>query len=84
MAVCLGRAACHEVKPADLVSRALVQSPLIRLLACFGTELHPPIAVDEETELPAAMVAARCHELRVHALIAGARWATVDTLTATP
>jgi hypothetical protein len=67
---CIAR---NTVKPADLVSGALVQAPLIGVLARLGAKSHAPIASSGETEFSAAMVAAHGHELRLHTLGLGAR-----------
>jgi hypothetical protein len=68
-----------KVQPGNLVSRGLVQSSRVRLLADFGAELHAPIALDDGAQLSAAMVAADCHEPRVHALGDGARYPIAAT-----
>lgn len=67
------------LKPTDLISGALVQSPLISSLARLGAEPYAPIALGAEAELSAAMVAAQHHELRLHALGDGARYPSAAT-----
>jgi hypothetical protein len=67
------RIARAAVKPADLVSGAFVQTPLISHPASLGAESHAPIAPGGETKSFTAMVTAQCHDLRLQAVGDGAR-----------
>jgi hypothetical protein len=75
----LQRSWCEAIKPADLISGARVQALLVSLPACLGAKPHAPIARRGETEFSAAMVAAQCHERRLHALGGGARYPIAAT-----
>jgi hypothetical protein len=73
---CIARDA---VKPADLISGALVPASPRSRLACIVTKPHAPVASGGETEFSAALVAAQCHELRLHALGVGTRYPIAET-----
>jgi hypothetical protein len=76
----LGRwVARGTIKPTYFDSGVFAQSLLISRLACGGAEPHPPVALDAEAKISAAMVAAQPHELRVHAPSDGTRYSSAET-----
>jgi len=74
------------VEAANLCSRLAVQPLLISVCAGRAAEPHAPVAVDDEAELAAAMVASHRHTRLLHALGAGARLPSTltDVATAVP